>query len=260
MRAWRIVASSVLLLALGYSLPYTVVARQWRTTPRSQALHYAQIIDQRSKTELVLVFWVPPEIVDGNSPETERARSVLREYMLVGVGHAHVSPAGQFTFERPTGVLIQTADGKARQPLNDKALPPAVIDMIAMFQAMFSQPLGPFGQAPTGRSSTARGSRAARRAPSGSITPASSMAMRRQSPAAAPPRLARPQTDPGLDHPIAGHTGRAAISSRDYRKATEPSRPLAPASVRDFPFPGCVSLCTLSAGGVRRATPGGRGA
>lgn len=146
MRAWRIAVFSVLLLTLGYSLPGTVAARQWRTTPSAQALDYAQIIDQRSKGELVLVFWVAPEIVDGTSPETERARSVLGEYMLVGVAHARISLAGQFTFERPAGVLIQTADGKARQPLSDRALPPAVTGIISTFQATFSQALGQFGQ------------------------------------------------------------------------------------------------------------------
>jgi hypothetical protein len=146
MRVSRLVASSVLFLALGFGVLAVATARQWRTTPSGEAREYVKVIDQRSKNELVLVYWVAPETVEGNSPEIEKARSVLREYMLVGVAHARVSPAGQFTFERSGGVLIQTADGKNRQPLSDGALPPVVIGMLSTFQAAFSQALGQFGQ------------------------------------------------------------------------------------------------------------------
>jgi hypothetical protein len=146
MRTWRFAISGLLLLTLGYGLPGTVAARLWRTTAAAQAVDYAQIIDQRSQREIVLVFWLAPETVDGNSPEVERARSVLEEYMLVGVAHARISAAGQFTFDRPAGVLIQTADGKARQPLDGRTLPPAVAGIISTLQASFSQGLGQFGE------------------------------------------------------------------------------------------------------------------
>ena len=146
MRGTRVVTGAVLVLTLATVFSDAVDARQWRMTPAAQARDYTQIVDHRSKGELVMIWWVAPELVDAHSPVSEQARSILREYMVVALAHARISPTGRFTYERPAGVLIQTGDGKARQPLRDGALPPAVTGIIATLQATFSQALGAFGQ------------------------------------------------------------------------------------------------------------------
>ncbi|MFQ5839648.1 MAG: hypothetical protein ACE5HK_02890 [Candidatus Methylomirabilales bacterium] len=146
MQVLRSLLVGILIFTIGVSLPASGSARQWRASPSAQAQEYTQIIDQRSRTEVVFVWWIAPEIVDEQSPNAERARAILREYMLVAVARANVSPLGQFTFDSATSPLIQTPDGKARRPLAQRTLPPAVTAVVSMMQAVFSQALGQFGQ------------------------------------------------------------------------------------------------------------------
>ncbi|MFQ5990536.1 MAG: hypothetical protein ACE5K9_11540 [Candidatus Methylomirabilales bacterium] len=151
MRLWHVVAT-FLILALLYSVPEGADARQWRMTPSAQAQEYSQIIDQRANNEVVLVWWVAPEVIEDDSPGTEEARAILRQYMLVGVAHAQISPLGQFKFQRPRGLRVQLPDAsgkrpmKGKRPMSKKSLPPAVAGVVSVLETTFSQAMGEFGR------------------------------------------------------------------------------------------------------------------
>ena len=88
--------------------PLTAEARQWRATPMALAQDYVQIIDQRSPGELVIVFWVSPQLIQ-QAPANERARQLLAKNMVVGVVHADISPGGSFTYRTPAAPTVDVA-------------------------------------------------------------------------------------------------------------------------------------------------------
>lgn len=146
MRLPQVLATHALLLALLYGIPEGADARQWRMTPSAQAQEYSQIIDQRSNREIVIVWWVAPEVLEDDSPGTEQARSILQQYMLVGVAHVRISALGQFKYQEPTGLLVQLPNARARRPLDKTTLPPAVAGVVSVMGATFSQAMGQFGR------------------------------------------------------------------------------------------------------------------
>lgn len=141
----RFVAAGAVLLALLFGFPEQGNARQWRATPTSQAQEYVFIDDDRSESELVMIMWISPEILERSS-ENEAARSMLQEYVLVGVVHVNISDMVEFTFTTPTGVLLQTANGEQRQPLAENSLPPLVAGTLSVLKASFAQGIGAMGQ------------------------------------------------------------------------------------------------------------------
>ena len=118
-------------------------ARQWRTTPHSQAQDYTIIVDQRSKHELVVIFWLAPPLV----PEKENsgnAREVLRRNLVIGVAHADISHGAQFSF-REIGPPAITTDIGFLAPIRDEDISPVAQGGMATVKAIFTQALGKLG-------------------------------------------------------------------------------------------------------------------
>jgi hypothetical protein len=121
-------------------------ARKWKPKPSDLASDYVQIQDNRSNGEFVLILWMAPESIDEKTPGSAEMRSVLSEFMFIGVAHGSFSPLGRFESKSVQGVNVELADGKARQPLQKESLPPTVIGMLSVLQAGIVQSLGPVGQ------------------------------------------------------------------------------------------------------------------
>ncbi len=135
----------LLLAAILSTASLTAMARQWKATPTALAQDYAQIIDSRSEREIVLILWLTPQIVE-DTPANAAARDVLSSYVVVGVIHADMSPVGRFEFRTPEGVALRTAGGAKRKPLDQSAIAPMAVGIVAGMQSVFSQALGPMGK------------------------------------------------------------------------------------------------------------------
>ena len=144
MRVPQALAALVLIIVCG--LTNVAHARKWKVRPSDLASDYAQIVDQRSATEIVLIFWMAPEAIDDRVTNVDMIRAVLREYMVVGVAHGNVSPLGRIDFKTPDGVVVQSADNNPVQVLSKESLPPTAIGLLTALQAFFAQSLGHIGQ------------------------------------------------------------------------------------------------------------------
>jgi hypothetical protein len=134
----------LLLVALAIKSP--AEARKWKPKQSDLASDYSQIIDKRANGELIMIFWMAPESVDENEPNSRDVRAVLRDYLLLGVVHAKFSPLGQMEFKIPEEVFLEDSNGKHRQGLAKDSLPPTVIGFSTVLQSIMVQSLGPMGQ------------------------------------------------------------------------------------------------------------------
>lgn len=127
-------------------VPDGVEARKWRLKPSDLAADYTQIIDQRPDNDVVVINWIAPETMDATVPNVEAYRSMLREYVLVGVAHGSANKSGRLNFRVPEGPALQTSDGKSRQPLAKESWPPMVSAFSAVIQTFMTQSLGQLGE------------------------------------------------------------------------------------------------------------------
>lgn len=120
-------------------------ARSWRSTPTDKARNYAQILDQRSPREMVLVFWLTDRMLQ-NTPRNQRARELLTRNKVVGVLHADISAGGSFSYRNAAAPVLEMKGIGSRQAINTDQLEPAVAGAIASIQSVFSRALGPMGR------------------------------------------------------------------------------------------------------------------
>jgi hypothetical protein len=120
-------------------------ARQWRTTPQAQATDYAEIIDQRSPQETVMLIWLNPMMFPDDA-SSQPARQLLSKYMLLGIVHADIGIDGNPVFRKIQGINIETNKSTLHDSLDEDVLPPTVIGMLKGLQALFQQILGPLGR------------------------------------------------------------------------------------------------------------------
>ncbi|MDE0539150.1 MAG: hypothetical protein OXH94_10545 [Rhodospirillales bacterium] len=140
-RYWTILlASAVILLQ-----PPMAEARQWRATPMALAQDYVQIIDQRSPSELVIVFWISPQLLQ-QAPANKLARRLMAKNMVVGIVHADISPGGSFTFRTPAAPTVDVALRGPQTNLPDSEIEPAALGVIETLRQMLGQALGPAGK------------------------------------------------------------------------------------------------------------------
>jgi hypothetical protein len=116
-------------------------ARQWRPTPQALAQEYAMIQDNRPGGELVMVLWVPPEMMEDKS-----AQGVLASDVLVGVIDANVAPNGTMMFAPVETLNATDSRGTPLHALKSEDIPPAVAGVLTSIQSLFRQSLGPVGQ------------------------------------------------------------------------------------------------------------------
>ena len=119
-------------------------ARQWRATATTLARDYVQILDQRSANELVLEFWLAPELLEA-TPENNNARELLAQNLVLAIMHADISNTGVFTFRTlaPPPIATQNAN---RLPIAEQNLDPASVGIITSMKVAFTRALGKLGQ------------------------------------------------------------------------------------------------------------------
>jgi len=138
---WTILFASVAVLMR----PLTAEARQWRATPMALAQEYVQIIDQRSPSELIIVFWISPQLIQ-QAPANKPARQLLAKNMVVGVVHADISPGDSFTLRTPAAAAVDVAPRGPQINLPDSKIEPAAFGVIEGLRQTLGQALGPVGK------------------------------------------------------------------------------------------------------------------
>jgi len=122
-----------------------IEARQWNTTPWSQAIEYTQIIHNKTANRVVLIWWLAPEVINPATPGAEQARSVLSKYVLVGVTDGMISSLGEMTTKDIEGVKIKTMNG-AKNALQAFAIPPVVSGTVTVLKSIFGRSMGKLGE------------------------------------------------------------------------------------------------------------------
>lgn len=131
--------------AIAITLVAPVEARQWGNGPPA-ALDYSQIVHVKPTGELVLVWWVVPEIF-APMPNTQALLNVLSRYVVVGVAQGRPGANGAIAMETVPTVQIADQTGRNYSPLAENALPADVSQAIQTLQAISRQsPLGPVAQ------------------------------------------------------------------------------------------------------------------
>jgi hypothetical protein len=118
-------------------------ARPWRQQPRDLAIDYSQIIDNRSLEEVVVIWWLIPQLVGDAAPA---AAEMLDDYVIIGVVHGHVLSGGSMSFDDVPALTASDAGGVPLTPLRDDDMPPAMTGALAGIRASVRQSLGQMGQ------------------------------------------------------------------------------------------------------------------
>ncbi len=140
----RWLASAALSLALlsGGS----VDARQWNPDVHALALDYSQIFHVKPSGEIVLLWWVVPEIFTPNA-NNQSLLDVLSRYVILGVAQGRPAPNGAVSFEAIPSVQITDQNSRSYTPLPENMLPSDVGQAIANLQGLARQSqLGPIAQ------------------------------------------------------------------------------------------------------------------
>jgi hypothetical protein len=121
-------------------------ARQWNPDVHASALDYAQIFHARPTGEIVLLWWVVPEIFMPNA-NNQSLLNVLSRYVVVGVAQGRPGANGAVAFEKVPALQITDAASRTYSPLPDNMLPADVAQAIGSLRGLASQsPIGPIAQ------------------------------------------------------------------------------------------------------------------
>ena len=117
-------------------------ARPWKTTPQGLAQDYAQILDVRAQGEIVVIFWMVPQMV-GDVPA---AQAFLDKYIVIGAVHSRLGPAGSMLFDAIDPLQVKDAGGKPLTPLEGDLLPADAAAFVTAMGGTMKQALGAMGQ------------------------------------------------------------------------------------------------------------------
>ena len=150
MKRWReaVVMGVIQVLALGVLLlvlPYThpADARPWKPKPQQLITEYGRIMVHRAEREMVMIQWT---VAEGQMVTNPTAQKLLHDYMVISIAHMRLSHLGEMQGQIPTGVRVQTADGKEREPIDPANLPPAAVGFFSAVQSGLARGLGRVGQ------------------------------------------------------------------------------------------------------------------
>ena len=125
------------LVLLSFSAPSS--SRPWKPDAKAAAQDYAQIVHSKPNGDIVIVWWLVPQIAP-TPPQ------VLDNYVIVGIGEGHVAPTGTMSFAAINSLGANDANGRALKFLTRNDIPPAVSALLAGLQPPLSQSLGAMGQ------------------------------------------------------------------------------------------------------------------
>jgi hypothetical protein len=135
-RILRAIFTCAILTTLG--LPAS--ARQWNATPAAQAQEYSMIQDTRPGNELVMVFWISPQMV-----EDKATQDLLAKSLVIGAIDAHVTADAKFTFTPVDPITVKDASGKDLRLLKGDDISSAMSGAVQTMGTAFRQALGPVG-------------------------------------------------------------------------------------------------------------------
>ena len=127
----------ILALAAG-----SASARPWKPDPKASAQDYSQIVHSKSNGDIVLLWWLVPQIV----PTVPQAQDVLDKYVIIGIVEGHVSPVGSVSFIPIDTLTANDSSGKPLRHLTPNDVPPALTGLLAGLQAALAQSIGAMGQ------------------------------------------------------------------------------------------------------------------
>jgi hypothetical protein len=143
MKPFRLVYAA---LSIALLFGTSATARQWSPDVHASALDYSQIVHVKPTGEVVLVWWVVPEIFMPNA-NNQMLLSVLSRYVVIGAADGRQGPNGQLAFQNLPPLQIMDQMSRNYAPLPDNAQPPEVAQAIATLQSLARQsPLGPIAQ------------------------------------------------------------------------------------------------------------------
>jgi hypothetical protein len=140
-------AKSLLVLgAIGVFLTATLPAnsRDWSQNPASLARDYLVINDNRGKGDMVVVMWLAPVMVEGET--SQAARDLLENTTLIGVVHGRLAKDGTVSFERTNALEVRDGSGNALTAFDTNTMPPAIVGTVSVLQSVFGRSFGQFGQ------------------------------------------------------------------------------------------------------------------
>jgi hypothetical protein len=128
----------VLMLAVS-----PAAARPWKPTPQALAIDYAQIINQRSPRDLVMVIWLVPQMLGVAS---EEARELLDKYALIGIAHGHMLIGGTMSYDAIRELNATDDKGNTLAVLTGDNIPPMAQGALTTVQGVFKKMIGPMGE------------------------------------------------------------------------------------------------------------------
>ncbi|MCP5371418.1 MAG: hypothetical protein H6907_06745 [Hyphomicrobiales bacterium] len=141
--------SLALTMALSTALALAAIptgqARPWKPSPEALAQDYLMLSHKRSTAESVQVLWVAPPMLPRND-QSNTAREVLEDYILLAVIHANTQSTGMMDFVPVANLTLRTLDGTVLQPLDRESLPPTTAGILTVFEQVFTRNLGPLGR------------------------------------------------------------------------------------------------------------------
>jgi hypothetical protein len=144
--AMRNAARRATIVSLGALLWFCTLAphawsRDWKPTPAVEAREYAMITDARKAGDMRMIFWLAPPMM----PDP-RAQQLLASYVVIGVSHAHGTPAGVMSFDDIDTLQAKDASGQPLKLLTGDQIPPVVAGTVTMLESLSSRSFGPFGK------------------------------------------------------------------------------------------------------------------
>jgi hypothetical protein len=139
----KMILVGAMLPSVGLSFPAS--SRTWKPTPSQIAADYASIGHNRGNGDFVTIgWWAGPTLRPGT-----QLIAILEKYVLISVIHSHINlrePSAGFHFDNIDALEVHDERGIALAPVEQDALPPASIGLLATFEAGYRQGLGPRGK------------------------------------------------------------------------------------------------------------------
>jgi hypothetical protein len=136
----------IFALCLAAAFGGSADARQWNPDVHASALDYSQIFHARPTGEILLLWWVVPEIFTPNA-NNQSLLNVLSRYVVIGAAEGRPGPNGALAFENIPALQITDQNGRMFSAIPDGSLPADVSQAVQSLQAISRQSqLGPIAQ------------------------------------------------------------------------------------------------------------------
>src|SRR5271169_1734896 len=135
MNRTTLVRTAIIVATLAcFGFSSSASSRPWKPTPSQIAADYASIGHNRGNGDFVTIgWWAAPTLRPGSQLVT-----IFETYVLISVTHSHINlrePATGLHFDNVDTLEVRDQSGNALTPVEQDALPPASIGLLATFEA-----------------------------------------------------------------------------------------------------------------------------